>query len=170
MRLKEFLNRDDPMTGDVSTEQPEDTQPRDGSSPDGAYDDHKAKVAELIEQIGELVEQHTDNQSGSSDQWSHAGEMAEVVAKLQEVVDMLSPEGEDDDGEVDQVSEGKNHMGDAAQETYSGWKRACKAKDASVWIDGDADIAQAMVGPKPYKRGETKQIGEWDGASGCVYK
>lgn len=54
--------------------------------------------------------------------------------------------------------------------TYEGWKRAIKKAYPDVWFEGDKDIAQAMVGPKPYKRGETKSVGEWDGEKGEVYK
>ena len=68
------------------------------------------------------------------------------------------------------IAEATNHMGERTQATFTGWKKACKAKDSGVWFDGDVDIAQAMVGPKPYKRGETKSIGEWDGEAGTVYK
>jgi hypothetical protein len=63
----------------------------------------------------------------------------------------------------------KNHMGERTFQTFTGWKKACKQVNSEVWFDGDADIAQAMVGPKPYKRGETKSIGEWDGAEGSIY-
>lgn len=68
------------------------------------------------------------------------------------------------------TNEAKNHMGEKEQTTFAGWKKACKAADASVWFEGDSETAQAMVGPKPYKRGETKGIGEWDGEKGSVYK
>jgi hypothetical protein len=68
------------------------------------------------------------------------------------------------------VVEAKNDMGDNTQRTYTGWKRAIKAKYPDVWFDGDADICNAMVGPKPYVRGETKGVGEWDGDCGTVYK
>jgi hypothetical protein len=65
--------------------------------------------------------------------------------------------------------EAKNHLGETEYTTFDSWKRAAKKKDAAVWFDGDKDIAQAMVGPKPYKKGETKSIGEWDGAVGSIY-
>lgn len=67
------------------------------------------------------------------------------------------------------IAESKNHIGESEYQTYAGWKRACKKQDSTVWFDGDEDIAQAMVGPKPFKRGETKSIGEWDGDVGSVY-
>jgi hypothetical protein len=54
--------------------------------------------------------------------------------------------------------------------SYKSWKAACKKVDANVWYDGDEDISQAMVGDKPYKRGKTKSIGEWDGAEGVVFQ
>lgn len=68
------------------------------------------------------------------------------------------------------VTEAANHLGETEYTTYSSWKRACKASFPECWIDGDQDIASAMVGPKPYVRGETKGVGEWDGDVGVVYK
>jgi hypothetical protein len=62
-----------------------------------------------------------------------------------------------------------NHMNERTFETYAGWKKACKKMNPDVWFDGDEDIANAMVGPKPYVRGKTRSIGEWDGAEGSVY-
>lgn len=67
------------------------------------------------------------------------------------------------------VTEAKNEEGDSEYTTFAGWKRACKKAHPDVWFDGDIDIANAMVGPKPYKRGETKGVGEWDGEKGSVY-
>jgi hypothetical protein len=68
------------------------------------------------------------------------------------------------------LSEGRNHLGDAEQTTYAGWKAACRRAHSGVWFDGDKDIAQAMVGPKPFQRGKTRSVGEWDGDKGSVYK
>jgi hypothetical protein len=68
------------------------------------------------------------------------------------------------------VKEAKNHMGETEYSTFKSWKEACKKANAAVWFEGDADIAQAMVGPKPYKRGETVAIGEWDGDKGVLFK
>lgn len=67
------------------------------------------------------------------------------------------------------ILEGKNHLGEPEQTTFAGWKRACRKVNPDVWFEGDKDIAQALVGPKPYKHGETKSIGEWDGEKGSVY-
>jgi hypothetical protein len=50
--------------------------------------------------------------------------------------------------------------------TFKAWKAAAKKKQPECWIEGDEDIAQAMIGPKPYKKGETKSFGEWDGSKG----
>jgi len=69
----------------------------------------------------------------------------------------------------DQIAEATNHMGERTQQTFAGWKRACKQASPDVWFDGDADICNAMVGPNPYVRGETKSIGDWDGAQGSIY-
>jgi hypothetical protein len=71
---------------------------------------------------------------------------------------------------VKKVKEALNHLGEKEYQTYDSWKRAAKQKNANVWFDGDKDIGQAMIGPKPYKRGETKSIGEWDGEKGSIYK
>lgn len=54
--------------------------------------------------------------------------------------------------------------------SFASWKAAIKKKYPDAWIDGDKDIASAMVGPKPYKHGETKGVGEWDGAKGELYE
>lgn len=67
------------------------------------------------------------------------------------------------------MTEGKNHLGDAEYNTWSGWRAAAKKKDPAVWFEGDKDIAQAMVGPKPYKDGKTIAIGEWDGEKGSIF-
>lgn len=63
----------------------------------------------------------------------------------------------------------RNHMGENEIHSFSKWKAACRRVNASVWFDGDSDISQALIGPKPYVRGETKSIGEWDGETGSVY-
>lgn len=54
--------------------------------------------------------------------------------------------------------------------SFKSWKAAVLRKHPEAWIEGDADIAQAMVGPKPYKKGETKSVGEWDGAKGELFE
>lgn len=54
--------------------------------------------------------------------------------------------------------------------SFKSWKAAIKKKHPEAWIDGDEDIAQAMVGPKPFKRGETKSVGEWDGSKGELFE
>lgn len=54
--------------------------------------------------------------------------------------------------------------------SFKSWKAAVKKKHPEAWFDGDADIASAMVGPKPFKRGETKSVGEWDGAKGELFE
>jgi len=72
--------------------------------------------------------------------------------------------------EDESVTEAKNHLGEPEQTTFAGWKRACKQLDPKVWFEGDKDICEAFVGPNPYKRGETKSIGQWDGDKGSIYK
>lgn len=66
--------------------------------------------------------------------------------------------------------ERKNHLGEVEYTSFDFWKRACKKVNESVWFDGDRDICNAFVGPKPYKRGETRAIGEWDGAVGALFQ
>jgi hypothetical protein len=72
--------------------------------------------------------------------------------------------------QTDAISEGKNHLGETTYSSWSAWRAACKKIAPNVWYDGDKDIANAMVGPKPYVRNKTKSIGEWDGETGTVYK
>jgi hypothetical protein len=70
---------------------------------------------------------------------------------------------------TDEVDEATNHMGEPEYHSFHGWRAACRKVDPTVWFDGDKEIAQAMVGMRPYRRGETHSIGEWDGAVGVVY-
>ena len=68
------------------------------------------------------------------------------------------------------LAEAKNYLGEKEYTTWKSWKAAVKKANPAAWIEGDEDIAQAMVGPKPYKRGETKAIGEWGGDVGSIFK
>lgn len=65
--------------------------------------------------------------------------------------------------------EAKNHLGETVYSTFPSWKAACKKHYPDVWFDGDIDICNAFVGTKPYKRGESKAVGEWDGNEGCMF-
>jgi hypothetical protein len=67
------------------------------------------------------------------------------------------------------LAEAKNYLGETEYTTWKSWKAAVKKANPAAWIEGDEDIAQAMVGPKPYKRGETKSIGEWGGDVGSIF-
>lgn len=60
------------------------------------------------------------------------------------------------------IAEAENHMGDRVQYTYSGWKAACKRAYPGCTFRGDKDIGAAVLGGK--------DVGEWDGAEGCVFK
>lgn len=60
------------------------------------------------------------------------------------------------------VTEAENHMGDRVQYTYSGWKAACKRVYPGCTFRGDKDIGAAVL--------DGKDVGEWDGAEGCVFK
>ena len=75
-----------------------------------------------------------------------------------------------DEIEESVVTETKNHMGEVVFSSFSSWKSACKKVDAAVWWDGNTDICNAFVGKKPYLRGETRAIGEWDGETGSVFQ
>lgn len=68
------------------------------------------------------------------------------------------------------VVESPNESGDRVFGTYAAWKRAVKQIYPIIWFNGDQDICQALVGPKPFVRGKTKSIGEWDGSTGLIYK
>lgn len=67
---------------------------------------------------------------------------------------------------VTDLFESKNHMGETEYQTYSAWRRAIKKAHPDAWFDGDADICQAMVGPKD---NSAKGVGEWGGDTGSVY-
>lgn len=71
--------------------------------------------------------------------------------------------------ELLQLTERRNHLGEVEYTSFSSWKRACRKAEASVWFDGDVDICNAFVGPRPYKRAETRAIGEWDGDKGSLF-
>ncbi len=71
--------------------------------------------------------------------------------------------------ELVSIAEAKNYLGDKEYTTWKSWKAAVKKANPAAWIEGDEDIAQAMVGPKPYKQGETKSIGEWGGDVGSIF-
>ena len=60
------------------------------------------------------------------------------------------------------LNEAVNHMGDREYQTYSGWKVACKKAYPDCSFRGDRDIGAAVMG--------NKDVGEWDGAVGSVYK
>lgn len=68
------------------------------------------------------------------------------------------------------IMEAKNHMGEAEQTTYAGWKRAVKAAFPDAWFEGDKEIGNAFIGAKPFAKGKTVGVGEWDGEKGSVYK
>jgi hypothetical protein len=67
------------------------------------------------------------------------------------------------------LKERKNHLGEIEYTTFSAWKSACRKNDSTVWFDGNQDICNAFVGAKPYKRGDTRAIGEWDGTVGSMF-
>jgi hypothetical protein len=96
----------------------------------------------------------------TNDIWSHEPYSRD---KVREELDALSERIEN------LLTEALNHMGEREQTTWAGWKAACKKAYPEVWFDGDRDIANAMVGPKPYVKGKTIGVGEWDGEKGSVY-
>jgi thiol-disulfide isomerase/thioredoxin len=102
----------------------------------------------------------------SNDVWWHEKVTREEVdAALDSIMEKIEELISD---EV--VAEGKNHLGETTYSSWGAWCAACKKIAPNVWYDGDKDIANAMVGPKPYVRNKTKSIGEWDGETGTVYK
>ena len=115
------------------------------------------------------------NQFGAEAVWAEAEQVAlfhagatelgtsDISIMVNQVLKYLQPKTE---GVVDEAS---NHLGEPEQRSFHGWRAACRRKDPAVWFDGDKDIAQAMVGPRPYQAGVTKSIGEWDGSVGSVY-
>ena len=72
--------------------------------------------------------------------------------------------------ELTALHEAKNHMGETKYNSFASWKAAVKKKHPEFWLDGDKDIAQAMVGEKPFAKGKTKAVGEWDGSVGSIFK
>lgn len=60
------------------------------------------------------------------------------------------------------ATESVNHMGEREYQTYSGWKAACKKAYPGCTFRGDKDIGAAVL--------NDKDVGEWDGAVGSVYK
>jgi hypothetical protein len=70
----------------------------------------------------------------------------------------------------DELTEAKNHMGDAEYQTYDAWRRACKKIAPKGHMDGDKDIGEWHVGANPFKAGKTWAIGEWGGDKGSIYK
>lgn len=72
--------------------------------------------------------------------------------------------------ELNILCEAKNEFGEVIYTTFAGWRTAVKKNHADAWIDGDKDIASAFVGAKPYKHKESRAVGEWDGASGTVFR
>jgi len=93
-----------------------------------------------------------------------------ISKDVEELLAKAVPERKIDHPDDEEVKEGLNHMGDKEYKTYDSWKAACKKCCDTCWVDGNKDIAQAMVGPKPFKHGETKAIGEWDGEKGSIFK
>lgn len=63
----------------------------------------------------------------------------------------------------------KDHMGDTEFTSMLSWKGACRKVDSQVWFDGDAVKASAYVGPKPFKKGSTQEVGSFENGSGTVY-
>jgi len=64
--------------------------------------------------------------------------------------------------------EAKDEHGNTIYNSYGSWRTAVKTAFPEMWIDGDSDIANAMIGPRPYVRGKTISVGEWDGTTGYV--
>ncbi len=57
-------------------------------------------------------------------------------------------------------------------DTWNKWISALRADFDGVWLDGDSRSnppVQAMLGQKPYAKGKTIVVGEWDGTKGAIY-
>lgn len=68
------------------------------------------------------------------------------------------------------TNEAKNHMEENTYQSVASWKRALKAKHGDkVWYQPHEGTNDAFIGPKPFKKGETKQVGDWDDTTGTVY-
>lgn len=75
-----------------------------------------------------------------------------------------------EDRHPEPVTEGKNHMDENTYQSVAAWKRALKKKHGdAVWYQKDEDTIDAFTGTKPFKKGETKQVGDWDDTTGTVY-
>ncbi len=64
----------------------------------------------------------------------------------------------------------KNENGEVEYTSFATWKSKCRQVNPEVWWDGNVDICNAFIGDKPYRRGKTLAIGEWDGEKGVVFK
>lgn len=60
-----------------------------------------------------------------------------------------------------ELNEAKNYMGDSEQNTYGGWKAACRRAYPGCTFRGDRDIGAAVL--------NGKDCGDWDGEKGSVY-
>lgn len=68
------------------------------------------------------------------------------------------------------TNEAKNHMDESTYQSVASWKRALKAKHGDkVWYDAHEGTIDAFTGTKPFKKGETQQVGDWDDTTGTVY-
>jgi hypothetical protein len=64
--------------------------------------------------------------------------------------------------DIKQLGEALNHMGEREYQTFQSWKAACKKAHPGCTFRGDKDIGAAVV--------NGKDVGEWDGAVGSVFK
>ncbi len=63
----------------------------------------------------------------------------------------------------------KNANGEVEYRNFSAWKSKCKQTRPEVWFDGDKDICNAFIGDKPYRKGKTLGVGDWDGEKGSLF-
>lgn len=116
-----------------------------------------------------------DKEFGSLAAWENALPTKAVVAVRGALHVAKNADGKtigeyDTRNEQGWLTEGRLKEAKGEYSSFASWKAAIKKKHPDAWIDGDKDIASAMVGPKPYKHGETKGVGEWDGAKGELYE
>jgi len=63
---------------------------------------------------------------------------------------------------IQEILEAVNHMGERELNSYAGWKRACKLAHPGCAFRGDKDIGAATL--------NGRDVGEWDGEKGSVFK
>lgn len=136
--------------------------------------DFEGKMDDLVDMFdrGGRVEQALGKVKDLDKDMQLVKDMAGVTADFKKKIMKLLDEADimlSEDADPDPVNEGRrNHMDEMEYETIPGWKRALKQKHPEVWYHPDDGTIDAFVGPKPFKQGETKQVGYWDDTVGTI--